>query len=251
MMAEYDAATEAGEEGISPLPADADLQLKKRARRRLVGAAALVLFAIIVLPLVMDRAPRPPLQDIQVRIPSQDAGGLVGRLLPGKPLATPLPAASAKTPAEAEAPGKASGVAEHSSVPPAASVAAKAPSTPSPAPTTAASPAPQPAEKPAAGETSKEAAKAVKPAPAAAAEPVRETAVQWVVQLGAFKETGNVKHLQAKLKEIHLPSYAEQVDTAQGQRIRVRAGPFATREAAEKARARLKLIGVDGPVVQK
>lgn len=243
MMAEYDAATEAGEESDFPLAADADLQLKKRARRRLVGAAALVLFAIIVLPLVMDRAPRPPLQDIQVRIPSQDAGGLAGRLLPGKPLATPLPAAPAKTPPGAELPGKADMVAEHASAP--ASVAAK---TPSPAPATAATPTP----KPTTGNLSREAAKADKPTPAAA-EPasVGEPSPQWVVQLGAFKEAANVKHLQAKLKEIHLPSYTEQVDTTQGPRIRVRAGPFTTREAAEKARARLKIISVDGPVVQK
>lgn len=252
-MAEYDAVTEAAREGESPLAADADLQLKKRARRRLVGAAALVLFAIIVLPLVMDHAPRPPLQDIQVRIPSQDAGGLAGRLMPGRPPATPLPAAPVKTPPGAETPGKDTAAAEHSSVPPAASMAAQTLPLTSPASTAAVMTAPQPAEKPATGEPPKAAANVVKPAPASAAEQksASEPPLQWVVQLGAFKETANAKHLQAKLKEIHLPSYTEPLDTTQGPRIRVRAGPFATREAAEKAKARLKLIGVDGPVAQK
>jgi hypothetical protein len=65
--------TTMAEQDTSP---DADLQLKKRARRRLVGAAALALFAVIVLPMVMDREPRPLTQDIQVRIPSQDSTGL-------------------------------------------------------------------------------------------------------------------------------------------------------------------------------
>jgi DedD protein len=40
-------------------------------------------------------------------------------------------------------------------------------------------------------------------------------------------------------------------DSPQGTRTRVRAGPFATQEAAEKARARIKIIGVDGPVAPK
>ncbi|MFZ2628896.1 MAG: SPOR domain-containing protein, partial [Rugosibacter sp.] len=66
--------------------ADPGLQLKKRARRRLVGAAALALLAVIVLPMVMDREPRPSVQDIQVRIPSQDNEGLA-------PLPAPKPAA--------------------------------------------------------------------------------------------------------------------------------------------------------------
>src|SRR5690606_37222119 len=79
---------------------DSDLQLKKRARRRLVGAVALALLAAIVLPMVMDHEPRPTQQDIQVRIPSQDAGSFTSRVLPGTPTATPLPpVAEVKRPA--------------------------------------------------------------------------------------------------------------------------------------------------------
>ena len=52
--------------------ADDSLELKKRARRRLVGAIALALLAIVVLPMVMDSEPRPASQDVQIRIPSQD-----------------------------------------------------------------------------------------------------------------------------------------------------------------------------------
>jgi cell division septation protein DedD len=64
--------------------ADADLQLKKRARRRLVGAIALALLAVIVLPMVMDREPRPVGPDIQIRIPSQDDRQLAAKVMPGK-----------------------------------------------------------------------------------------------------------------------------------------------------------------------
>ena len=82
---------------------DADLQLKKRARRRLVGATALALLAVIVLPMVMDREPKPPVQDIQVRIPSQDATGLAAKMLPNKATSTPMPAPEPKTEAKASA----------------------------------------------------------------------------------------------------------------------------------------------------
>jgi DedD protein len=74
---------------------------------------------------------------------------------------------------------------------------------------------------------------------------------QWVVQLGAYKETGNVKHLLAKMKELHLPAYTETLSNDQGVRTRVRAGPFASREAADKAEAKIKKIGVNGKVTAK
>ncbi|MGZ5693653.1 MAG: SPOR domain-containing protein [Burkholderiales bacterium] len=41
------------------------------------------------------------------------------------------------------------------------------------------------------------------------------------------------------------------VSTKSGAVTRVRAGPYSTREAAEKARARLKKVGLDGKVVPK
>lgn len=77
------------------------------------------------------------------------------------------------------------------------------------------------------------------------------SADQWVVHLGAYKEIGNVKLVLAKLKGIDVPAYTEQFDSPQGSRTRVRAGPFPNREAAEKARAKIKWIGIDGPVEPK
>ena len=78
---------------------DAQLELKKRARRRLVGAAALAVLAAIVLPMVMDQAPKQqPAQDIQIRIPAPDAGAFTSRILPVKPGATPTPLPPATVP---------------------------------------------------------------------------------------------------------------------------------------------------------
>jgi len=213
--------------------ADPALQLKKRARRRLVGAAALALLAIIVLPVVMDHEPRPPLQDIQVRIPSQDSEGLA-----------PLPAPKPTIPN---------------------------PTTPNPASLPPSEPGATPAAAPPSSESNKAAAApplaATPPAPltpppalpksAVAEEPAAEVAQQqppqqqWVVQLGAYKDAGNVKNLLAKLHEMHVPAYTEKIDADQGARTRVRAGPFTSREAAEKAQARIKKLGVNGTVAVK
>src|ERR1044072_6291986 len=46
--------------------------LKRRGRRRLVGAVALVLLAVIVLPMVFDPEPRRSAPPVRVRIPGED-----------------------------------------------------------------------------------------------------------------------------------------------------------------------------------
>lgn len=207
------------EQDTSP---DADLQLKKRARRRLVGAVALALFAVIVLPMVMDREPRSLNQDIQVRIPSQDSTGLAAKVLPGKPAATPMPVP------EPVAEQKTDPAAKPAAALPSAAAAVTKPAAPAVA-------------KPAKPEKKNEAAE----------QSVSAVAGQWVVQLGAYKEAGNVKLLLAKLKGVGVPAYTEKFDSPQGPRTRVRAGPFASQDAAEKARTRIRIIGVDGPVAPK
>jgi len=45
--------------------------LRRRGRRRLVGAIALVLLAVIVLPMVFDSEPRLGAPAVSVRIPSE------------------------------------------------------------------------------------------------------------------------------------------------------------------------------------
>lgn len=247
--------------------ADVELQLKKRARRRLVGAIALALLAVIILPMVMDREPRPVGQDIQVRIPAQDAASLAAKVMPGKSVSTPLPAPEPKTVAEPVPGTKLDGAAEAASEAKANEAVTTAPAV------AAAKPTAKPAEKSAAAKPAERgapAARAVdKPAPAAklveksspatkaveraAAEPkpAAESGGQWVVQLGAFKDVGNVKILLSKLKGVNVPAYTEHYDSPQGMRTRVRAGPFPSQEAAEKARTRIKIIGVDGPVAPK
>ena|SRR5689334_23775977 len=62
--------------------------LKRRGRRRLVGAVALVLLAVIVLPMVFDPEPRPVAPPVSVRIPGEDAAPFKPKPPPQKPAAT-------------------------------------------------------------------------------------------------------------------------------------------------------------------
>lgn len=228
---------------------DAQTELKKRARRRLVGATALALLAVIVLPMVMDREPKPAPQDIQVRIPAQDAGTFTSRILPSKPAATPLPPVEPKENSAAAAEPKT----ETAAVPkPEAKSEARTPAKPepkSPAPDTRPEPKAEP--KPARPTAPSDAPQAKAPADLAKAEAALAGSGEWVVQLGAYKESGNVKLLVAKIREMKVPVYTEKLDTAGGPRTRVRAGPFPSRDAAEKAEARIRKIGVNGNVAPK
>jgi DedD protein len=124
--------------------------LKRRGRRRLVGAVALVLAAVIVLPMVFDPEPRGT-APVSVRIPGEDETPFAPKPPPKKP------------------------------------------------------------------------------------EPV--TKEEFVVQVGAFS---NPQAAIAKLKAAKMPHYTESM---QGNLTRVRAGPFPTREAADKALEQLKGLG--------
>jgi len=79
---------------------DKENQFKKRARRRLVGAVALVLLMITVLPLVLDDrgGQKTPQPEIAISIPSQD-GDFNSKIIP-----VAAPADTAKPPIQLAAP---------------------------------------------------------------------------------------------------------------------------------------------------
>lgn len=222
---------------------DEQLELKKRARRRLVGAAAFALLAVIVLPMVMDETPPPSTSPVQIRIPGQDA------VLP--PVTAAKPAASAAVSAVAPAADQPATSAAPPDGKPAASEVTGARgkdevrSEPTkPAAAAPANSAPSPLAKPT------ETAKADGDRAAAILQG-KEAPVQHVVLIGAFADSANVKTLQRKLAELGIKTYTEALDSPTGRKTRVRAGPFSTREAAERARERMKRIGVNGVVATK
>lgn len=194
--------------------------LKRRGRRRLVGAIALVLLATIILPMVFDSEPRQATPPVSVRIPGEDESPFTPKTAPvSRPAtvtASPSPTASA-----AQAPAK---------------TAAQSPVTPAAQP-----PAAQPDAKSAAPVAAPERAAA----PAGAGE-------QYVVPVAALASAEKVNELTARLTAAKLPYYTEALATVKGPVTRVRAGPFASKAAAEQAQGQLKRLGLKpGNVVVK
>jgi DedD protein len=136
--------------------------LKRRGRRRLVGAVALVLAAVIVLPMVFDAEPKRADMAVSVRIPGENETQFAPKV------------------------------------------------------------APKPEEKKL--ETKPEEKKAA--------------SGEFTVQVGVFN---NPNSAIAKLKAADVPYYTE----PKGGLTRVLAGPFASREAAEKVQKQLKSLGLD------
>lgn len=191
--------------------------LKRRGRRRLVGAIALVLAAVIVLPMVFDSEPKGSAPPVSVRIPGEDETGFAPKVTPKAP-ATPeqntLDKAVEKTPEK---------VAEKT--------LEKAPETPpgKAAPKieiTVTKGSEKPAAKADAGKQRAEAALAGE---------------QFIVPAGAYVDPEGVIE---KLKAAKIPYYTEPIATKQGAVTRVRAGPFASRGTAEKVVKQLKDLGL-------
>lgn len=205
---------------------DEELQLRKRARRRLIGAIVAVTAVVVALPMVLDSEPKPVSQDIDIRIPSPESGTFTSKVVPLPESGTASKPSAAVKPGPAPAP---------ESKPPQASAAAPANSAAKPQ---GAAPAREAAKAPAPGTSEKAPGKAAGAA-----------AGQFVVQVVALSDAQKAKQMQQQIGAAGIKSYTEVVKTARGDVTRVRAGPFATREAAEKAQQQLKGIGFDGKVI--
>jgi len=222
---------------------DEELQLKKRARRRLVGAIVLVTAVAVVLPMALDSEPRPSSQSINIQIPPPDAGVLSAKPAPLKPADVPAPAAEtpkAETKVEARTEPKPEAVAEAKSEPK---------SEPKPEPKSEPKPAPAAKAEPVAPATKAEAA--AKPKDSPKAREAVKSAGGFVIQVAALSDAARAKELQAKIAGGGMKAYTEVVQTAKGPVTRVRVGPYASREAAEKARPQLQKLQLDGKVVPR
>jgi DedD protein len=229
---------------------DEELQLKKRARRRLVGAVALVLLIVVFLPMVLDSEPKPLNQDVSITIPPIPKPESASQL--SAPVVQPPPSSSATPGTMPHIAGLPQGATQTPSTDaPAESPVVEAPATA----------APKSAARPAAPKSAPEAKPAAKPSPKHEIKPATVAAAPapagdegFVVQLGAFSNSVNAKALQRKLQDNKFKAYTELIKDAHGDRTRVRVGPFASREAAEKARDRMKsmkLIVGDASVVKR
>ena len=233
---------------------DAQLQLKKRARRRLVGAVFFVSLVALVLPMLMDHDPRPPVQDVEIRIPGQDEKSFA-------PAMVAVPQESAPEKAPEKAPVAPPPVAQKAVEPPPVvekpvikapeKTAEKVPEKlPEKAPEKPAKPVEKKPE-PAKPVVSDEAKRAAAILAGQSAAPPAATGGAHVILIGAFSSEANVVNLRKKLGEQGIKTFTEPLASPQGTKTRVRAGPFPSREAADKALEKMKRIGVSGVVTPK
>ncbi len=203
-----------------------EILFRRRARRRLVGAVVLVVTVIAVVPLILpENKPQQETQQIEIRIPTQDATGYAPKIM----LAPSPESAVMPTPETAIA-----AVAAPTNKPEVKPVehAAQAQSLAEPAkqdkPKTA-TPGAAPVK---ATTTSSKDSASSKPA-----VPPKQT---YFVQYGAFSEQKNAKQRQAELKVKGINTFTEVVKTSAGNKVRVRSGPYDVREDAEKIRTKVK-----------
>ncbi|NCT85697.1 MAG: SPOR domain-containing protein [Comamonadaceae bacterium] len=248
--------------GAKAATADDVQLLRVRARRRLIGAAVLVAAGVVGFPLIFETQPRPIPVDLPIEIPRKEA--VPPLVVPTRePLSQAEPAPPASPPAEeprvAEKPVERS--VERTPDKPAERLAEKP--VEKPAERSVEKPADKPpvklAEKHADKPVEKHADKpADKPKPAAndgaRAQALLEgkepaAAARFIVQVGAYGESKAAQEVRGKVEKLGLKTYAQAVDTADGRRVRVRLGPFASRDEAERAAAKLKGAGLPGAIL--
>lgn len=185
-----------------------EIRFRKQARRRLVGAIALVLLMVTILPMILDdhSAVRPQ-PEISLTIPGQDDEDFAASL------AQPAPQAAV------------SGTPESTGA---------VPVSPGPGIQTGGNAA----------------------APGAHAEERLATRTpdaaeknSYVIQIGVFSDIANVKLLEQKLQANGFQAQSEKLNGAQGEQVRLRIGPFASRTLAEAALDKIRNVGLPGMIL--
>jgi DedD protein len=213
--------------------------MDRRVKERLIGASILVALVVLVVPELLS-GPKPNTATA-----------------PTLPAAAPEPVrnvtvdlTTSKAPANADIEPATPQTASSAAASAANSPAAEIPAAPSPAPFGAAASAPAPMST----VPGKPLAK-----PAAARPALVESAVHsptsaghggsWSVQLGSFASRANADNLTRQVKGQGFSAFVLTGGSGTSVRYRVRVGPLADRESAERMAAKLKSVGHVGSLV--
>ena len=202
---------------------------QQRARHRLIGAAVLVLIAVVALPRILDNSPKLAPNDIAVNIVTS----------------LPIPGADAKPEDKPKAEALADPVKEAPKVVPAPEpkVEPKVETKPTPAPNKA------PGLGLAAGEE-------IIAAPSngvsnSDTNPAANGSGKYVIQIGAFASEERAQGWIAKLKEQKIPNFVLNKSASDGTKLYVlRAGPYADKDSAEAAEKKIKAMGLSPRLVE-
>ncbi|QWD91547.1 SPOR domain-containing protein [Polynucleobacter sp. MWH-Braz-FAM2G] len=224
---------------------------QQRARHRLIGAAVLVLIAVIGLPRILDSKPKSSPNDIAINIVTS----------------LPMPGAESKPDAKTEVKSEAK---------PKTDAVVEAPKAVVPAPEVKADAKPEPKleSKPSAPTVSKsatlglaageevvasantkpkvdDASKAVTPNNSATSNASASGTGKYVIQIGAFASEERAKGWVAKLKDQKIPYYTSTKTGADGVKLYLlRAGPYTDKDLADAAEKKIKAMGLSPKVIE-
>lgn len=250
-------ATSEPQGNTSNTPAESVDAMRRRARHRLIGASVLVVLGVVGFPLLFDTQPRPVSVDIAVDIPDRaSAKPLVDTSTP-KPLSASagldakeevVPDAKPEVKAEAKPEPKVeakpdvkpeTAMAAAAGAAAVAAVVPKAETKPEPAKADA-----KPAAKP---ETKTAEAKAdVKPAKPSDS---KDAGARFVVQAGSFSDEAKLRETRSKLEKAGITTYTQVIEGKDGRRVRVRVGPFTSRDEADKVARKIKQLSLQPQVL--
>jgi len=222
----------------STTPAESVEAMRRRARHRLIGASVLVVLGVIGFPLLFDTQPRPVSVDIAVDIPDRATSKPLVDTSKQKPLsagagldAKEEVVSDAKSEAKAESkPAPKPDVKPDVAVAAAAAVAAVVPQAES---------KPEPAK----ADPKPEAKPASKPSDS------KDTGGRFVVQAGTFSEEGKLHDARNKLEKAGIHTYTQVIESKEGRRVRVRVGPFTSRDEADKVARKIKQLQLQPQVL--
>lgn len=72
--------------------------------------------------------------------------------------------------------------------------------------------------------------------------------MRFVVQVGAYADQARAREVRLKIERTGLKTYTQVAKTPEGNRIRVRLGPYGSRAEAEKVAQQIKSLGMT-PVI--
>jgi DedD protein len=214
--------------------------MEHRLKERLIGAAVLVMLAVIFIPMILNNAGRNDTAITKTNIPAPPAGEFDSKIVPLResdvkqpPPAQPRETMTQETPVEQAPPEET----ESKMAPPATKEEGKEAATPPPA---EAKPVTTPVTKPAPPQAAAKPATPTSPAGSAAMRSQDARGLTaWVVQIGSFSSQANADRLVKKLRDAGYPAFVEPVKQGGEQVYRVRVGPELQRSDAQALRDKL------------
>lgn len=229
-------------------------ELRGRARRRLIGALALVVAAVIIVPMLLDTSPEPAQPQTPIVVPAivpptpaldpvaqpDNTGDQSSGVVAESPLPTP------------DAAGAIDQVAQADTTSP-----TEAPATPAPKPAPVvtpkapekhveAKPTPEPKQKPAQRTDDGSVAIALLEGRTPPKPSVETSKGSFVLQIAAYTTDKDAQSRRDRLVSSGVTNaYVETASSGGKSTYRLRVGPFPSREAAQAAQTRLRALGYD------